>query len=137
MKAPEFKLPYIDQDKYYDLKDDLGKIVVLTFWTSWCPECSIDLPIKEKLHQTIESDKIRFITINVAGRERTPDDGGRFYHEFLNQPTLVDNGLEVYRKYQCKGVPTTVIIDQTGMIITQITNQAKPLDIMQAISPYI
>lgn len=137
MKAPNFTLPYIDKEGHYQLKDDLGKIIVLTFWTSWCPDCGSDLPLKEKLYQTVDSEKVKFITINVVGREREPSEGIRFYNKFLTQPTLVDRGLEVYRQFNCLGVPTTVIINQDGEIIVQLSAHAKPIDIMQAISPFI
>lgn len=137
MKAPHFKLPYIDKQGDYQLSDDLGKIVVLTFWTSWCPSCGVDLPLKEKFYQAADSEKIKFITINVVGRERHPNDGVRFHNQFLTQPTLVDRGLEVYRDYNCLGVPTTVIINQAGEIIDQLSEQAAPIDIVEAISPFL
>ncbi|WP_440896198.1 TlpA family protein disulfide reductase [Amphibacillus sp. Q70] len=137
MKALNFTLPYIDKEGSYQLKSDLGKIIVLTFWTSWCPACGSDLPLKEKLYQTVDSEKVKFITINVAGRERTPNEGLHFHNNFLTQPTLVDRGLEVYRQFNCLGVPTTVIINQDGEIITQLSDHANPIDMIQTISPYI
>lgn len=137
MKAPKFSLSYIDKQGAYCLEDDLGKVIVLTFWTSWCPECGVDLPLKEKFHQVADPEKIKFITINVVGREREPSDGIRFHRDFLTQPTLVDRGLETYRAYNCQGVPTTVIINQNGDIVQQLTDQAKPITIIEAIRPYI
>lgn len=137
MKAPTFKLPYINRADDYQLEDDLGKIIILTFWTSWCPSCSVDLPLKEDFYQSADPDKIKFITINVVGRERTPNDGIRFHDQFLSQPTLVDRGLETYRAYNCQGVPTTVIINQTGDIIHQISAQINPIDIAETISHHI
>jgi len=137
MKAPNFKLPYIDRPGYYQLDDDLGKIIVLTFWTSWCPYCSTDLPMKDKLYQTVDQELVKFLTINVAGRERDPNEGLRFQKNFIEQPTLVDDGLDTYRKYNCQGVPTTVIIDQEGEIITQLSSATKPIDLVEAISPFI
>lgn len=137
MKAPNFNLPYIDQRGRYQLSEDLGKIIVLTFWTSWCPSCGVDLPLKEKFYQVADPEKIKFITINVVGRERHHSDGIRFHKQFLTQPTLVDRGLEVYREYNCLGVPTTVIIDQEGYIIDQFSDQTKPMEIVEAISHYL
>lgn len=137
MKAPKFSLPYIDRPGNYNLNDDLGKIIVLTFWTSWCPECGVDLPLKEKFYRVADPKKIKFITINVVGRERHPQDGIRFHQDFLMQPTLVDRGIEVYRAYNCKGVPTTVIINQKGEVIQQLTAQTKPLKIIEAVSPFV
>ncbi len=137
MKAPTFSLPYIDNLGSYNLEDDLGKVIILTFWTSWCPECGVDLPLKEKFYQVADPEKIKFITINVVGRERCPQDGIHFHQKFLTQPTLVDRGIEVYRAYNCKGVPTTVIINQKGEVVQQLSAQTKPLKIIEEISPFV
>ncbi|SDC45429.1 Thiol-disulfide isomerase or thioredoxin [Pelagirhabdus alkalitolerans] len=138
MLAPNFSLPYIDDpSKTYQLSDDLGKIVVLTFWTSWCPDCSQDLPLKERLYQTVDSEKMVFRTVNVSGREPKADEAIRYFDNFLSQPTVVDDGLNTYRAYDCMGVPTTVIIDQEGKIIEQFTDQASSIEIMQSISRFI
>lgn len=137
MKAPDFKLPYIDQPGDYQLSDDVGKIVILTFWTSWCPYCHTDMPMKEKLYQTIDSEMVKFLTINVVGREREPDAGRRYHEELITQPTLVDDGLEIYRKYDCQGVPTTVIINQEGEIVSTHYAVLKPIQIIDAIHPLL
>ncbi|SEO71043.1 Thiol-disulfide isomerase or thioredoxin [Amphibacillus marinus] len=137
MQAPNFTLNYLNKNESYCLSDDFGKIVVLTFWASWCPDCSNDMPLKERLFQSIDSDKVKFITINVSGRERSKADAIRYFNSFMTQPTLVDNGIEVYRKYKCLGVPTTVIIDQNGTIINQFTDQANTMEIMTALTQLI
>lgn len=136
-KAPDFTLSYIDQPGTYQLSKHLGKVIVLTFWTSWCPDCSHDLPLKERLYQASTNEAIVFITINVSGREPNQEEARRYYHQFLTQPTLVDHGLETYRAYNCLGVPTTVIIDQTGFIIKTFSDQARPLQIMEALAPFL
>lgn len=47
MKAPQYELPYLNEDRTFSLDEVLGeKVVVLTFWVSWCPDCARDLPKK-------------------------------------------------------------------------------------------
>jgi thiol-disulfide isomerase/thioredoxin len=41
--APDFALPDLD-GHLVRLKDFLGKIVILDFWTNWCPPCRAEIP---------------------------------------------------------------------------------------------
>ncbi|GEM02305.1 Peroxiredoxin [Halolactibacillus halophilus] len=135
--APDFTLPFIDQDDSLTLSDLRGKMVLLTFWASWCPDCSQDMPMKERLYQTVDQDKLMMLTINVAGRERQHEDAVRYKMNFIKQPTLVDNGRETYLNYNALGVPTTVLIDQDGNIVKQWGENLNFLSLMEAISPYL
>jgi len=135
--APDFTLPYIDKDKQLTLSDLRGKMVLLTFWASWCPDCSQDMPMKERLYQTVDQEKLAMVTINVAGRERQHEDAVRYKANFISQPTLIDRGRETYLNYNALGVPTTVLIDQDGNIVKQWGENLNFLSLMEAISPYL
>lgn len=138
LKAPIFQLPYLDdQSEIFNLEDHLGNIIVLTFWTSWCPECSVDLMLKEKLYQASDKNIIKFLTINVSGRERNTIAGLKYFREYLTQPTLIDRGVETYRTYNCHGVPKTVIINPKGELIKQITGQVNLIELIDTIRPFI
>ncbi|SRR5690625_627346 len=136
MKAPLFKLPYLnDLESSYDLNDVLGqKVIILTFWVSWCPDCSRDLPKKEQLYKTVNRDEIEMITINVPGRERNEADAIKFMEQFLTQPVLKDNGRDIYDLYEATSVPTTVIIDKDGHIAGKFGDQADFMEIMEALT---
>lgn len=136
-KAPLFELPYIHNDETYQLGEDIGKVIVLTFWVSWCPDCGADLPKKEQLYKTMDHNKVKMLTINVAGRERTEEKGVQYADEFLTQPTLKDRGREVYDLYECEGVPTTTIIDQQGNVYDQFGDKASFLEIVESIGKLI
>jgi thiol-disulfide isomerase/thioredoxin len=45
----DFSLPDINGQQV-TLSDFKGKIVFFNFWTTWCPECRIEMPSMEKLH---------------------------------------------------------------------------------------
>lgn len=135
--APEFRLPFIDQDAHLSLSDLRGRVVLLTFWASWCPDCSQDMPMKERLYRSVDQNKLLMLTINVAGRERSPNDAVRYKNNFIKQPTLIDNNRDTYLDYNCLGVPTTVLIDQEGQIIKRWGEELDFFDLMSTITPYI
>nr|WP_146816715.1 TlpA disulfide reductase family protein [Halobacillus faecis] len=137
-QAPLFELPYInDHSSIYKLEDDLGKVIVLTFWASWCPDCGKDLPMKEQLFKTMDHDKVKLLTINVTGRERNREEGIEFTEKFLTQPTLADKGRYVYDLYNCDGVPSTIIIDQEGDIHANFGDQSSFLDIVSKLGEIV
>lgn len=137
ISAPLFELPYINNSDTYQLEQDRGKVVVLTFWASWCPDCGKDLPKKEQLYQTMDHEKVVMITVNVTGRERSKEEAIHYTEEFLTQPTLSDYGRNIYDLYQCNGVPSTIIIDQRGNIHAQFGDQASFLEIVKKLGELI
>ncbi|MGR9048936.1 TlpA family protein disulfide reductase [Halobacillus faecis] len=137
-QAPLFELSYMnDHSSIYKLEDDLGKVIVLTFWASWCPDCGKDLPMKEQLYKTMDHDKVKMMTINVTGRERNVEESIEFKEKFLTQPTLSDDGTSVYNLYNCHGVPSTIIIDQQGDIHANFGDQASFLDIVSKLGEIV
>lgn len=132
MKAPLFNLKTLDGHTYY-LEEDIGKVIVLTFWASWCPDSGRDLPKKEQFYQSINHDDMKMLTINVVGRERDEQAGIDYARKFLTQPTLLDDGRKVYDQYNGDGVPTTVIINRNGEIAYTFGDKAEMIDIIKAI----
>ncbi|WP_407272561.1 TlpA family protein disulfide reductase [Radiobacillus sp. PE A8.2] len=133
MKAPFFQLPYINKQSVYNSEDDLGKVLMITFWVSWCSDCGVDLPKKEQLFQSINTDQVKMITINVTGRERDSQAGSSYTDKFLKQSTLADRGREVYDQFDCTGVPTTVLLDRNGIVHKQFGDKADFMEILQTL----
>src|SRR5690606_39601087 len=71
-QAPEFCLPTWDDRKKVCLRDYRGKVVLLSFWVTWCAACQADLPHKEVLYRSVRHPDFAFLTINVTGREPDP-----------------------------------------------------------------
>jgi thiol-disulfide isomerase/thioredoxin len=42
-----------------------GKVVVLSFWASWCPYCLKELPVLEKIQQVIGKSRMEVIAVNI------------------------------------------------------------------------
>ncbi|MET3683693.1 peroxiredoxin [Alkalibacillus flavidus] len=138
MKAPMFELPYLDNPhETFNLNDYIGKkVIILTFWVSWCPDCSRDLPKKEQFYKTMRHDNIEMVTINVPGRERDESEAHKFQEQFLTQPVLKDNGREVYDQYESDGVPTTILIDLEGNIVGHFGDQDDFVEVIKIVGDY-
>ena len=63
-KAPPDALG-VDKDKHeVHVSDYHGKVVVLTFWASWCAYCLKELPVLESVQRKGGKDRIVVVAIN-------------------------------------------------------------------------
>jgi thiol-disulfide isomerase/thioredoxin len=42
-----------------------GKVVVVSFWASWCTYCLKELPVLEKIQQVVGKPRIEVIAVNI------------------------------------------------------------------------
>ncbi|WP_100407266.1 TlpA disulfide reductase family protein [Bacillus solitudinis] len=134
MKAPTFTLPELQSNQRWSLESFENKKVMITFWTSWCPDSQKDLLQKQALFETATTDEIKMITINVTGRERDGD-----IKEFVREhqftfPILCDEGTKTYDSYRCMGVPTTVLLNEHHEIVATFHDKSSFMDIMKGLS---
>jgi len=62
--APMFEVETIGGKRIH-LQDLRGKIVLLSFWASWCGEYVADIPMLKELHKEFGSDE-RFTMIGLS-----------------------------------------------------------------------
>jgi peroxiredoxin len=92
-----------------------GKIVFLNFWTTWCPECRIEMPSMEKLHGKLKGKDFAMIAIDLQeslSRVKT------FLKKYpVTFTILLDTKGEIAQQFGIRAIPTTYIIDKNGGII--------------------
>lgn len=90
-----------------------GKPVVLNFWASWCAPCRVEMPSLQQASLTYNG-RVAFLGINQGEDIATITDFGNEYA--VSYPLLVDPDNEVNRLYEITGLPTTIFIDQDGVV---------------------
>ena len=48
------------------VSDHKGKIVVVTFWATWCPPCLKELPVLERLQRRLGPDLIKVVGVTIG-----------------------------------------------------------------------
>ncbi len=92
-----------------------GRVVLLTFWTTWCTECRPEMPIFEQLHRDFAAEGLTVLGINV--REGAPIIQTYAKELDLTFPLLPDPKGEIQTLYGVIGLPTTFLIGRDGRAV--------------------
>ena len=119
--APDFELQALDGTSVC-LSDFLGKPVLLTFGTTWCPDCRAEAPLLEELHQKYPE----LVVLAVDTKERI--DAVRAYADELGitHRILLDLDGSVSQLYQVFAIPTELFIDADGVIRAKLVERVTP-----------
>ena len=94
-----------------------GKVVLLTFWASWCPPCLALVPHERELAARLAGRPFAVVGVNgdedPAAARKSAADKGVTWRSFRGQGAT---GVPVSRAWAVKGWPTLYLIDQEGVI---------------------
>jgi len=121
VKAIDFTLTNLE-GKEIKLSDYKGKMVVLDFWATWCGPCRASFPNMQELVTKYKNDNIEFFFINTWEREsdsEIKENVSKFIKENkYSFNVLFDFEDKIVTNYKIKGIPTKIVIDKDGNIIS-------------------
>lgn len=87
-----------------------GTPVLVHFWATWCPVCSLQQP-------AIDAIADDYTVLSVAMDEATPEQILAYLKEQeVDYPVLHDPDYSIARRYAIRGVPSSFILDAAGNI---------------------
>lgn len=98
------------------VSDFRGRVVVLTFWASWCGYCLKELPVLEKVQRTLGAEQIAVVAINT---DKDPDQYRAMRRKMKNYELTmtVDSWDRVVADgYGVSGLPHMIMIDKLGKV---------------------
>jgi len=121
--APDFELVSLDSTKIR-LIDLRGQVVLINFWAVWCPYCLIELPEMQEAYDVYQDRGFIVLAVDVRDSEIevvefTRDLGMTF-------PVLMDRDGKVALRYRVSGLPTSLLLDQDGVILAK---RVGPIDV--------
>jgi thiol-disulfide isomerase/thioredoxin len=109
-----------------------GKVVVVDYWSTWCPPCVKELPELVQLHKEL-GDKIVCLTVDVdfAGVDgEKPEQHQENVLGVLTKHQAVmrnfissDPDLAVFEKLKVGSVPALHVFDRTGKLHKRFDNE--------------
>jgi thiol-disulfide isomerase/thioredoxin len=121
-KEPLLKAGDVPPDRLGTVKlsDYRGRVVVVTFWASWCPPCRKELPILAGIQAQVTTDRLQVLAVNW----------GENYDRFQQivrvlKPVLKDAPIKLIsdenqrygNQYGVHSIPHMVIIGPDGRIV--------------------
>jgi thiol-disulfide isomerase/thioredoxin len=128
--APPTRIERIDGG-LTDLGSFRGKVVLLSFWASWCPPCRRELQMLERLQQLVDPKSLEVVAVSI-------DEGGKpAVDAFLKRvnvtrlrPYLDPRGVvaspvdqDIPAPFILFGLPISYVIDRRGRVAGYIAGE--------------
>lgn len=98
--------------KTSSMQDYYGQVVLLNFWNTRCRYCLQEMDLLENTHTS--NERVTVVTVDVGEQKELLN---RFMAEKgFTFPVLLDPNGELFRGYGLNAFPSTIIINEQGII---------------------
>lgn len=113
--APELTVNQWTNADAMDLSDQEGKIVVISFWSTWCQPCLKSIDFNNKLYQHYQDQNVTFI--GVCANEGSQDMAKIVKSKDIQYPVCSDlPSNKSILAYQVQAIPSYFVIDRSGRL---------------------
>ena len=121
--APQFAVEGLDGDTV-DLTALRGKVVMLDFWSSWCPPCRREAPSLAQVYREYRDRNVEFVGVAIWD---SPGEVRRYVEDFeLDFPNVVDDRGRIGIDYGVAGIPEKFFIDSKGNVVRKFVGPMEP-----------
>lgn len=99
-----------------DTSQFAGKVLVVTFWASWCGPCKKELPLLEGIQRVAGKEKVQVVAINIEDRDVYRKLARGLGHSFTLRINH-DTGAKASEAYGVHGIPHLVLVGRDGKVI--------------------
>ncbi len=95
-----------------------GKLVVLSFWATWCGPCKQEIPSVEALYRKLSSEGFTVVAVDVG--EKAQDVAAFVKSYNMTFPVLLDADGQVASTYDAGSIPTNYIVSRDGKLLARV-----------------
>ena len=118
VKAGDTPPDYLGQDtngNAVNVSAYKGKVVVATFWATWCGYCMKELPVLERIQGVAGTGRLQVVAVNFHEEDKN------FYkleRAFKHSPMILayDPDSQISKSYGVNVLPNMFIIDKLGKV---------------------
>ena len=120
-KLPIFKGQNLVDDKEIDLAKFSGHVLIVDFWATWCPPCVKEIPDFVEMYNQYKDKGLTIVGISVDADQK---DVEKFIKEHKMTYPIVMVSEEIKAAFEkaldkpIRGMPTTLVIDRKGKIVS-------------------
>jgi thiol-disulfide isomerase/thioredoxin len=113
--AEDFSLTALDGSTI-SLSSLKGKVVLLSFWATWCGPCKLEMPAMQKLYQKLKGRGFEVLAVDMMEDKATV--AAFVKKSGYTFPVALDTTGEVGGgQYSARAIPTNYIVDKGGRLV--------------------
>lgn len=112
--APDFTVEMLDGKKV-TLSAQRGKVVLISFWATWCPPCRLELSHMQKdvIDRFAGEDLVVLPISRGESRQKVEEYITKMGYTF---PIGLDTDQSIYRKYASNYIPRSILVGRDGVV---------------------
>ena len=124
---PRLEGPALGDDTMLSLDDQLGHVVVINVWGSWCGPCRSEAPDLAAVSQQTKRRGVRFLGVDVRDE---PSAALRFERTYgITYPSFDDPEGQLLAQLRgivpVGAVPSTLVVDASGVIRARVIGRVE------------
>ncbi|MGD0884490.1 MAG: TlpA disulfide reductase family protein [Thermodesulfovibrionales bacterium] len=121
-KAPPFTLNDI-QGRSVSLSSLQGKVVLITFWATWCPPCREEMPSLNELYKKYRNQGLIVLAVST-------DRSVSGIKDFLSKhpvdfEILLGPDTQTSRQFRVFSLPTSFLLDKSGVVMKRYLGEEQ------------
>ncbi len=113
--SEDFSLEALDGGKV-SLSSFKGKVVLLSFWATWCGPCKMEMPAMQTLYKQLREKGFEVVAVDMmedkATVEKFVKNAGYTFPVLLDSTGQVGGGA-----YAARAIPTNFVVDKQGRLV--------------------
>lgn len=119
------------------LSQNIGKVIYVDFWASWCKPCIEYMPLTKELERKINSLKFTLLYLNLddstiqwenALKKQQLINNPRIHYRLINQESELINRMDL------KSIPRFLLINKNGVIVDENASSPNNSNLIQKIN---
>jgi peroxiredoxin len=115
-KMPPFALEDVRNGKIVDSSSFAGKVLLLTFFATWCPPCAEEVPVLKTLHKDLSGAGFSVVGLSVD-QQGAPIVARFVEKKGINYPVLLAETQTTMDFGGVYNIPVAFLINKSGNVV--------------------